>query len=117
MAGALGQVAPPRPRPGRQRQAARSAVGRLPGVRGVDNQVTLTDEPIATDVAERIEKALAGTQSHPQPLAGQSLQRRSRCCYLDGTTGSCAALAEAIDTTLVSPPGVNEVVNHIVVDA
>jgi osmotically-inducible protein OsmY len=41
-----------------QRQAARHAVARVPGVVGVTNQVTLTDEPIAPDVADRIDKTL-----------------------------------------------------------
>jgi len=39
-----------------QRQAARHAVARVPGVVGVTNQVTLTDEPIPPDVADRIDK-------------------------------------------------------------
>jgi osmotically-inducible protein OsmY len=41
-----------------QRQAARHAVARVPGVVGVTNQVALTDEPIAPDVADRTEKTL-----------------------------------------------------------
>ena len=41
-----------------QRQAARHAVARVPGVVGVTNQVTLTDEPIPPDVADRIDKTL-----------------------------------------------------------
>ncbi|MGO9660905.1 MAG: BON domain-containing protein [Acidimicrobiales bacterium] len=97
-----------------QRQAARHAVGRVPGVRGVDNQVTLTDEPIPADVAERIEKALA----RKAILADSRVKVSSagHTVYLDGTTGSCAALAEAVDTAW-SVPGVNQVVNRLVVDA
>jgi len=96
-----------------ERQAAHYAVGRVPGVRGVDNQVTLTDEPIAADVAERIEKALA----RKAILAGSQIKVSStgHTVYLDGSTGSCGALAEAVDTAW-SVPGVNEVVNRLVVD-
>lgn len=96
-----------------QRQAARHAVGRVPGVRGVDNQLTLTDDPIPGDVAGRIEKAL----ERKAILAGSRIKVSSsgHTVYLDGATGSCAALAEAVDTAW-SVQGVNEVVNHLVVD-
>jgi osmotically-inducible protein OsmY len=41
-----------------QRQAAHQAVGRVPGVQGVVNGISLTDEPIPPEVAFRIERAL-----------------------------------------------------------
>ena len=47
-----------------QRQVAHQAVGRVPGVLGVTNEITLTDEPIPPDVAAAHREGLQAKRHH-----------------------------------------------------
>jgi osmotically-inducible protein OsmY len=93
-----------------QRQAAHHTVGRVPGVLGVTNGITLTDEPIPPDVAARIEKAF----KRNAVIEDSTIQvtNRGHTIYLDGVVNSWDALDTALDTAW-SAPGVNDVVNNL----
>ena len=93
-----------------QRQAAQHTVGRVPGVLGVTNEITLTDEPIPPDVAERIEKAFKRNAIIDDSVIKVSNQDRT--IYLDGVVNSWDAMDTALDTAW-SAPGVKEVVNNL----
>jgi osmotically-inducible protein OsmY len=95
-----------------QRRAAESAVGHVAGVRAVRDRITLSDEPIPTDVAARIKKAF----DRSAILDGSLIEVSSNghTIYLDGKVGSYAALDAALDTAWAAP-GVAEVVDRLVV--
>lgn len=95
-----------------QRRAARHAVAGVAGVAGVTDQLSLTDEPIATDIAHRIDDALA----RKALLEGSHIQvtTTGHTVVLDGAARSRSALTEAVSTAW-SAPGVTEVVDHLVV--
>ena len=93
-----------------QRQAAHHAVGRVPGVLGVTNGITLTDEPIPPDVAARIEKAFKRNAIIDDSVI--QVTNRGHTIYLDGVVNSWDAMDTALDTAW-SAPGVNEVVNNL----
>lgn len=93
-----------------QSQAAVHAVGRIPGVLGVQNHILLTDEPIPSDVSARISRAfkrdaIIDSSRIQVSNVGQTI-------YLDGTAGSWTAMNEAVDTAW-SAPGVQEVINRL----
>jgi osmotically-inducible protein OsmY len=94
-----------------QRLAAEHAVGRVDGVRGVTDQVTLTDEPIPGDVAARITKAFDRKAIIDGSLIDVS--NVGHTIYLDGTVGSWTAMGAAVDTAW-DAPGVTDVVNQLV---
>jgi osmotically-inducible protein OsmY len=93
-----------------QRQAAQHGVGRVPGVLGVVNGITLTDEPIPPDVAFRIEKAFKRNAIIDDSVI--QVSNRDRTIYLDGVVNSWDAMDTALDTAW-SAPGVKEVVNNL----
>jgi osmotically-inducible protein OsmY len=93
-----------------QRQAAHRTVGRVPGVLGVINGITLTDEPIPPDVVARIEKAFKRNAIIDDSVI--QVTNRDHTIYLDGVVSSWDAMDTAIDTAW-SAPGVNEVVNNL----
>jgi osmotically-inducible protein OsmY len=93
-----------------QRQAAHHAVGRLPGVLGVVNGITLTDEPIPPDVAARIEKAFQRNAIIDDSVI--RVTNRDHTICLDGVVNSWDAMDTALDTAW-SAPGVKEVVNNL----
>lgn len=96
-----------------ERQAAVHAVGRLPGVLGVNNEITLTDQPIPSDVADRINKAFKRNAIlDDSRIAVTSL---GHTIFLDGTAGSWTAMDQAVDTAW-NAPGVQEVVNRLIFD-
>jgi osmotically-inducible protein OsmY len=95
-----------------QRRAAERAVGRVSGVLGVTDQITLSDEPIPADVAERINKAFDRNAIIDGSLI--EVSNVGHTIYLDGTTTSWAAMDAAVDTAW-SAPGVFEVVNRLVI--
>jgi osmotically-inducible protein OsmY len=95
-----------------QRLAAEHAVGRVDGVRGVTDQVTLTDEPIPSDVAARITKAFDRNAIIDASLIDVS--NVGHTIYLDGTVGSWTAMGAAVDTAW-DAPGVTDVVNRLVI--
>jgi osmotically-inducible protein OsmY len=93
-----------------QRQAAHHAVGRVTGVLGVMNGITLTDEPIPPDVAARIEKAFKRNAIIDDSVI--NVTNRDHTIYLAGFVTSWDAMDTALDTAW-SAPGVNEVVNNL----
>ncbi len=93
-----------------QRQAAQHAVGRVPGVLGVMNGITLTEEPIPPEVAARIEKAFNRNAVIDDSVI--QVTNRGHTIYLDGIVNSWDAMDTALDTTWAAP-GVNEVVNNL----
>jgi osmotically-inducible protein OsmY len=96
-----------------QRQAAVHAVGRVPGVLGVNNKITLTDEPIPSDVAERINKAFKRNAILDDSMI--TVSNAGPTIYLDGVVGSWTAMDQAVHTAW-SAPGVQEVINRLTID-
>jgi osmotically-inducible protein OsmY len=94
-----------------QRQAAEHAVGGVPGVLDVIDRISLTDEPIPSDVAERINKAF----DRSAVIDGSRIKVTNvgHAIYLDGVVGSWTAMDAALDCAWQAP-GVNEVVNQLV---
>ena len=96
-----------------QRKAAEHAVSRVRGVLGVNNDINLTDEPIPSDVVDRIDKALQRSSIVDDSTI--QVSNEGHVIYLDGVTNSWAAKQEAEDTAW-SAPGVSEVVDrHLVI--
>jgi osmotically-inducible protein OsmY len=94
-----------------QRQAAHHAVGRVPGVVGVTNNVGLSDEPIPSDVAARIQKAF--TRNAVIDDSAIQVSNSGHTIHLDGIVNSWDAMDTAVDTAW-SAPGVREVVNKLI---
>ena len=94
-----------------QRQAAKYTVARVPGVRGVTDNVQISADPIPSDVADRINKAFA----RKAILTSSVIQvtNSGSTIYLDGTTDSRAAM-EAAEDTAWDAPGVTEVIDRLV---
>jgi osmotically-inducible protein OsmY len=97
-----------------QRQAAEHAVSKVDGVRGVDDNVTLTTEPIPTDVADRINKAFQRSAIIDDSLI--TVSNDGPTIYLDGKVGSWNAKQEAEDTAW-DAPGVTQVIDRLVIVA
>jgi len=94
-----------------QRRAAEHAVGRVAGVRGVTDVVTLTEEPIPSDVAARINKAFQRNAIIDSSLV--KVSNEGHTVFLDGTADSWLAIDTARDVAW-DAPGVTEVVNRLV---
>jgi osmotically-inducible protein OsmY len=84
-----------------QRQAAEHAVGRVPGVLHVSNEITLTDQPIPSDVADRINKAF----DRSALIDGSRIKVSNvgHTIYLDGAVGSWTAMDAAVDCAWQAP--------------
>ena len=95
-----------------QRKAAEHAVRRVQGVLGVNNDVSLTDEPIPSDVVDRINQALRRNSVVDDSTI--QVSNEGHVIYLDGVTNSWAAKQEAEDAAW-SAPGVSEVVDRLMV--
>ena len=95
-----------------QRKAAEHAVSRVRGVLGVNNDINLTDEPIPSDVVDRIDKALQRSSIVDDSTI--QVSNEGHVIYLDGVTNSWAAKQEAEDTAW-SAPGVSDVVDRLMV--
>jgi osmotically-inducible protein OsmY len=93
-----------------QRQAAKYAVARAKGVRGVTDNVQISGDPIPSDVADRINKAFA----RKAILTNSVIQvtNSGSTVYLDGTTDSPAAMLAA-EHTAWDAPGVTDVVDRL----
>jgi osmotically-inducible protein OsmY len=96
-----------------QGKAAAHAVGRIPGVLGVSNDITLTDQPIPTDVADRINKAFKRNAILDDSLI--KVSNVGHTIYLDGIVGSWNAMDAALDCAW-GAPGVQEVVNRLTIE-
>ena len=95
-----------------QRRAAEHAVGRVDGVLGVTDLITLTEEPIPSDVAARIHKALERNAIIDSSLV--KVSNEGHTIYLDGAVSSWVAMETATDTAW-NAPGVSEVVNRLLI--
>jgi osmotically-inducible protein OsmY len=97
-----------------QRQAAKHAVESVKGVRGITDDIVISGDPIPSDVADRINKALV----RKAVLKGSVIEvtNTGGTIYLDGTTDSYLARQTAVETALAAP-GVTDVVDHLVVVA
>ena len=93
-----------------QRHAAEHAVSRVDGVLGITDQLRLTSDPIPTDVADRIQKALRRNAIVDDSLI--AVTNVGPTIYLDGKTSSWRAKQEAIDTAW-SAPGVMNVEDRL----
>jgi osmotically-inducible protein OsmY len=95
-----------------QRKAAEHAVGRVAGVRGITDQITLTDEPIPSDVAARINRSFERNAVIDESLI--KVSNEGHTIYLDGTTSSYVSMEAAVSTAW-DAPGVTEVVNRLMI--
>jgi osmotically-inducible protein OsmY len=93
-----------------QRQAAEHAVRRVGGVLGVTNNVTLTSQPLPTDVADRITQAFQRSAIIDESKI--KVSNDGPTIYLDGIVPSWNARQEAEDTAWAAP-GVREVVDRV----
>jgi osmotically-inducible protein OsmY len=96
-----------------QRRAAEHAVSRVDGVLGVDNLLTISSEPIPSDVADRINKAFQRSAIIDDSRI--TVTNSGHTIDLDGTVGSYAALRQAEDTAWAAP-GVTDVVDRLVIE-
>ncbi len=95
-----------------QRKAAEHAVGRIDGVRAVGDLTTLTDEPIPSDVAARINKAFE--RSAIIDHSGIKVSNVGHTVYLEGSTSSYVSKVTAEDTAW-NAPGVTDVVDNLTI--
>jgi osmotically-inducible protein OsmY len=95
-----------------QRDAAEFVVGRLDGVLAIENLVAISSEPIASDVADRVNKAFKRNAIIDDSKI--KVTNDGHTLYLTGVAGSYAAMREAIDTAWHAP-GVDSVVNDLVI--
>jgi osmotically-inducible protein OsmY len=95
-----------------QRQAAGHTVGRVRGVLGINDEIRLSDDPIPSDVVDRINKALRRSAIVDDSTI--TVSNNGHVIYLDGVTDSWAAKYDAEDAAW-SAPGVSEVVDRLMV--
>ncbi len=95
-----------------QRQAAKFAVQRVKGVRGITDNIVISSDPIPSDVAARIRDALARKAILEDSVI--EVTNDGSTIYLDGTTDSYVAMRTADDTAWEAP-GVTEVIDRLVV--
>jgi osmotically-inducible protein OsmY len=95
-----------------ERQAAEHAVGKIHGILGVSDEVTISGDPIPSDVADRITKAFQRNAIIEDSLI--TVSSNGDTIYLDGTASSWTARQEA-ENTAWSAPGVANVVNRIAI--
>jgi osmotically-inducible protein OsmY len=96
-----------------QRQAAEHAARRIDGVLGLTDQVSISSDPIPSDVADRIQKAF-----QRNALIDDSkivVSNEGSTIYLDGTATSWQVRDEAEDTAW-NAPGVKDVVDRVVIN-
>ena len=93
-----------------QRQAAEHAVRKVDGVLGIDNGIALTDEPIPSDVADRIKKAFQRAAIINDSLI--EVTSVGHTVYLDGKADSWVARQSAEETAW-NAPGVDMVVDRL----
>jgi osmotically-inducible protein OsmY len=93
-----------------QREAARFAVSRVDGVLGVNDNITLSSDPIPSDVADRIRKAFQRNAMIDESAI--MVSNTGHTIQLDGTVGSLTARDEA-EQTAWDAPGVQDVVDNV----
>jgi osmotically-inducible protein OsmY len=98
-----------------ERKAAECAVHRIDGILGVtDNIIVNSHDAMPSDVGDRITKAFKRSAIIDDSLI--EVAGSGHTVYLDGAVGSFVAMAEA-EKTAWSAPGVDGVVNRLVVSA
>jgi osmotically-inducible protein OsmY len=95
-----------------ERQAAEHAVGKIHGILGLSDEITISADPIPSDVADRISKAFQRSSTIDDSLI--TVSNEGGTIYLDGTADSWTVREEAEDTAW-SAPGVANVVNRITI--
>ena len=95
-----------------QRQAAKFATQRVSGVRGITDNITISSDPVPSDVAARIAHALGRKAVLDDSVI--NVTNDGSTIYLDGTTDSYAAMQTAEDTAWAAP-GVNDVIDRLLV--
>ena len=95
-----------------QRQAAEHATRKVDGVLGITNKVTISSNPIPSDVVDRINKAIRRNAIIDDSLI--EVSNTDHTIYLDGTTTSYAA-REAAETAAWMAPGVFDVIDRVVI--
>ena len=95
-----------------QRRAAERAVGRVPGVRGITDEIELTVEPIPNDVVDRIAGALR--RSAVVDDSTIEVSNVGQTIYLDGVTTSWFGKKAAEDAAW-GAPGVARVVDRVMI--
>jgi osmotically-inducible protein OsmY len=94
-----------------QRQAAKFAVARVKGVKGVADDIEISSDPVPSDVAERINEAFARKAILDDSVI--QVTNSGSTIYLDGTSDSRTAMQVAEDTAW-DAPGVTDVVDRLV---
>jgi len=97
-----------------QRRAAELVVGHVDGVLGVENLVATSSEPIPSDIADRISNAFRRSAIIDESKI--VVTNDGHTVFLTGMVGSHAAMEEALDTAWAAP-GVDSVVNNLVIEA
>ncbi len=95
-----------------QRDAAEHAVSRQQGVTGITNELKMTPNPIPSDVADRINKAIGRSSILDDSVIKVSNQGST--VYLDGEVSSYLARGMAEDAAW-NAPGVGVVVDRLLV--
>src|SRR5208282_1634434 len=81
-----------------QREAAKNAVKKVDGVRGVTDSIIISGDPVPSDVADRINDAFLRNAIIDDSLI--EVTSSGHTIYLDGTTGSWASMDAAVDIAL-----------------
>jgi len=95
-----------------ERQAAKYAVQRVKGVRGINDNIVISGDPTPSDVADRINKALGRKAVLDDSVI--QVTNTGGTIYLDGTTDSYVARQTAVDTAWAAP-GVTDVIDRLAV--
>jgi osmotically-inducible protein OsmY len=93
-----------------QRKAAEFAVRRVDGLLGMHDAITLTTDPIPSDVADQIDRAFQRNAIIDDSLI--KVTNIGPTIYLDGATNSWFAKQEA-ENTAWAAPGVQQVVDRL----
>jgi osmotically-inducible protein OsmY len=95
-----------------ERQAATHAVSRVDGVLGIDDSISLSSDPIPSDVADRIKKAFKRNAIIDDSMI--EVSNDGHTIELDGVVSTWNARQAAEDTAW-DAPGVTNVVNMLTV--
>ena len=96
-----------------ERQAAELALSRVDGVLGIENLIAISNEPIPSDIADRINKAFERSAIIDDSRI--TVTNDGHEVFLTGSVGSYAAMREALDTAWAAP-GVHAVESRLVIE-